>query len=136
MTESQETNNTKIKLVAIGPDLIVSSVIVTSPVTAGSQTSVTTSVTNQGGGAAGPTTTRFYLSTNSTLEAADTLLVESRAVPALIPGASSSGATLVTIPAGTAPGTYYVLGKADADGSVSESVETNNSAARGIQVVN
>jgi len=136
VSETQESNNTVIKLVAIGPDLIVSSVSVTSPVAAGSQTSVTETVTNQGGGGAGPTTTRFYLSTNITLEAADVLLAESRDVPALTAGASSSGTTLVTIPPGTAPGAYYVLAKADAGGSVNESAETNNAAPRGIQIVN
>jgi subtilase family serine protease len=80
--------------------------------------------------------TRFYLSTNITLEAADVLLAESRTVAALSPGASSSGTTLVTIPPGTAPGAYYILAKADAEGSVSESTETNNAAPRGIQIVN
>ena len=136
VSETQESNNTVIKLVAIGPDLIVSSVSLTSPAAAGSQTSVTDTVTNQGGGAAGPTTTRFYLSTNITLEAADVLLPESRAVAALASGASSSATTLVTIPPGTAPGAYYVLAKADADGSVNESTETNNAAPRGIQIAN
>ena len=136
VSETQENNNTKIKLVAIGPDLIVSSVFVTSPVTAGSQTSVTDTVTNQGGATTGTSVTRFYLSANITLDANDVLLPESRAVPGLAVGASSSGTTLVTIPPGTAPGAYYVLAKADADGSVSESVETNNAAPRGIQVIN
>jgi subtilase family serine protease len=134
--ETQENNNTVIRLVAIGPDLIVSSVFVTSPAAAGAQTSVTDTVTNQGGAAVGSTMTRFYLSTNITLDAADVPLAESRSVPALTAGASSSGTTLVAVPSGTASGIYYVLAKADADGSVNESAETNNTAPRGIQIVN
>lgn len=135
VSETQETNNTTIKGVVIGPDLFASSAFVTSPSTPGSQTPVTETVTNQGGGTAGPTVTRFYLSTDSTLDAADAVLAGSRAVPALTAGASSSGTTLVTIPSGTAPGTYYVQVRTDADGSVSESIETNNVTARSINVI-
>jgi trimeric autotransporter adhesin len=42
--------------------------------------------------------------------------------------------TTVTIPAGTIPGGYYVVVRADADGAVAESLETNNTIARAIQV--
>lgn len=134
VTETQESNNTAIKLVTIGPDLIVSSVFLTSSVAAGSLTTVTDTVTNQGGGDAEPSITRFYLSANFTLDAGDVLLAESRAVPALAAGAASAGSTQVTIPPGTTPGAYYVFAKADADGSVGESSETNNAAPRGIQI--
>jgi subtilase family serine protease len=44
----------------------------------------------------------------------------------LSPGATDSAATLLTIPAGTAPGNYYILAKADADAAVAESQEGNN----------
>jgi subtilase family serine protease len=38
------------------------------------------------------------------------------------------------IPAGTALGFYYMLAKADADGAVAETSESNNVTARGFQV--
>ena len=132
--ETQESNNTNLKLVTLGPDLIVWSVSVTSSAKAGSVVSVTDTVTNQGGGDAGPSITRFYLSTNYALDAGDVLLAEYRSVPAVAAGASNSGTTAVTIPAGTAPGFYCIIGKTDADNAVSESTETNNTAPRGIQI--
>src|SRR5947199_11481 len=40
--------------------------------------------------------------------------------------ATHSGATSVTIPAGTALGTWYLIAKADANSSISETSESNN----------
>ena len=53
----------------------------------------------------------------------------------LAPGALSSAATTLTIPAGTASGYYYILAVADADGTQTETVETNNLTSRVLQVV-
>ena len=53
---------------------------------------------NQGGGTAGASTTRFYLSGNTVLDAGDTMLA-ARAVPSLGPNAIHSASTAVTIPA-------------------------------------
>ena len=106
-----------------------------SSVAAGAAVIVSDTVANQGAGVAGPSTTRFYLSTNAALDASDVVLTPGRAVAQLAGGAASPGSTSVTIPADTAPRTYYLIAKADADGGVAESVETNNvSAVRAIQV--
>ena len=78
---------------------------------------------------AGASTTRFYLSTDATLDAADVAL-GARTVPALASGASNAGTTLVTIPATTAPGTYYILAKADGANVLVEKNEANNVSAR------
>ncbi len=134
VVETQEGNNVTARSVAIGPDLWVSTMTVPFTIVAGSTVSVTETVLNQGAGAAGASTTRFYLSTNVSLDAADVVLDGSRGVPALAPGASSGGTTQVTIPAGTAPGTYYFFVKADGDGAVVESQEGNNISWRVIQV--
>jgi subtilase family serine protease len=92
-------------------------------------------VRNQGAGIAAASTTRFYLSTNTSLDGGDGALMPSRAVPQLADGASSSGSTSVNIPSNTAPGLYYVIAQADSDGVVAESSETNNVAViRSIQV--
>jgi hypothetical protein len=47
---------------------------------------------------------------------------------------NSSGSTAVAVPAGTAPGTWYVIARADADGAVTESQEANNTSYTAIQV--
>ena len=88
---------------------------------------------NQSLGVAAATTTRFYLSTNGAVDAGDTLL-GTRAVPALAGATNDSGATTLTIPPGTAPGTYYLLGVADGDAAQAEIVETNNLTWRVFQV--
>jgi subtilase family serine protease len=95
---------------------------------------VTDKITNDGGGSAASTVTRFYLSANTTLDAADVVLSDSRSVPALDPAASSTGSTPLTIPAGTSPAKYYILAKADGDGAVAETSETDNIWSRSIQV--
>ena len=55
-------------------------------------------------------------------------------VPALAAGALSAGTAAITIPAGTAPGTYYLFAVADGDGAVAETSETNNARLAVIQV--
>ena len=132
--ETNEFNNTLGRVVNVGPDLMVSSL--TAPTSAGAGTAIAVSdtVKNQGGGAGTASTTRFYLSANTMLDAADVALAGGRAVPALAAGATSTGTTTVTIPPGTATGTYYLFAKADADTAVGETQETNNTTLRLIQV--
>src|SRR5437764_1008782 len=57
-----------------------------------------------------------------------------RTVPALAAGASSSGETAVTIPVGTASGSYYLVAYADAAEAVTESNNSNNQTASALQV--
>ena len=114
------------------PDLVVASLTVPTKAGAGAAINVSDTTRNQGAGAAGPSTTALHLSTDGTLDAADTLL-GSRIVPALAPGESSSGTTAVTIPAGTTPGTYWLIARADAAGAVAESQESNNTIFRSLR---
>jgi subtilisin family serine protease/subtilase family serine protease len=134
VSESQETNNTAVKTVKVGPDLTADIDVVISPVTAGSSTSVTESVANKGGADAGMSVVGYYLSIDYALDASDIRLAESRTIPSLAAGASSRATTSVTIPAGTAPRTYYLIVKADANGSVGETSETNNTWPRSFRV--
>ncbi len=120
-------------LAASDPDLVVSSLIASATAGTGTNISVTDTTTNIGLGAAGASTTRFYLSTNSTLDAGDTLL-GGRAVPALGAGASSTGSTSVTIPGGTAPGTYYIIARADDLNVIAEINENNNTRSSEINI--
>ena len=120
-------------LVRVGPDLVVSAL--TGPWRAAQGTSLVVSDTtrNQGGGAAGASVTRFYLSGNGALDATDVLL-GSRAVAALAAGASSLASTSLAIPAGTVAGSYYVIARTDDEGAVVETVETNNTRALSLRV--
>jgi len=133
VVESSEANNKSSRTIKIGPDLDVTAFSAPSVAAAGQAIAVTDTTKNQGAGAAEPSQTRFYLSTNGTLDPADAL-IGSRSVPALAAGASSSGSTTVTIPEGTATGTFYLLAQADGEGVIGEAVETNNTYSRTIKV--
>ena len=132
--ESLETNNTMARSLTLGPDLVVSAFTVPSSAGAGSTIVAADTVANRGGGASGPSTTRFFLSTNTALDSGDVPLEGGRAVGGLAPDGTSAGPAAVVIPVDTATGTYYMLAKADADAAVPESVETNNVAARVIRI--
>jgi subtilisin family serine protease/subtilase family serine protease len=134
VAETLETNNTFVRLVQVGPDLVATSLTGPSSAAAGSSITLTDTVKNQGGGAAGGSTTRFYLSTNAALDASDILLTSGRAVPELAAGATSTGSVAVTIPASVTAGTYYLFAKADGDSAVGETQEANNVTLRSIQI--
>jgi subtilisin family serine protease len=134
-TETSESNNTYLGgLVTIGPDLTITSFGAPSAAEAGAPILVTDAVINLGGGSTAASMTRFYLSTNSTLDAGDFLLPGGRTVPALAPGASSTGSVSVTIPSTTQTGSYYLIAKTDADNTQPETQEANNTAARVLQI--
>jgi hypothetical protein len=112
------------------PDLIEKTIA--APATSGSGASIVVkdTVANNGAATAGASTTKIFLSTDTVLDAGDTLL-GSRSVPSLAPTKTSAGSTTVTIPS-VAPGTYYLIAQADATNAVSESDETNNTFAKKI----
>ena len=133
LPETSESNNTFSKTIYIGPDLTVTALSVPATAVAGQTISVSDSTKNGGAEGVPATTTEFYVSANSILDASD-ILLGSRSVPALGAGATSSGTTAVAIPAGTAPGTWYIIAKADAGGVVAETWETNNTLSRSIKI--
>ena len=75
----------------------------------GGHFTVTDTVKNQGGTAAGPSVTTYFLSSDPVKSAGDRALDGRRRVPALAPGASSTGSISVRVPAGTPRGTYFLL---------------------------
>jgi Fungalysin metallopeptidase (M36)/CARDB/Fungalysin/Thermolysin Propeptide Motif len=125
VSETNELNNNRSDLVRVGPDLVVSAM--SAPANAGPGVSIVVSETtkNNGGGDAAASSTRFYLSSNYTLDAGDTAL-GSRNIPPLAPGQSHAAATTLTIPVDAQAGTLYLIAKADHSNSVTESIETNN----------
>jgi len=131
--ETQESNNTRLTSIVIGPDLRVSSLTGPSSVPSGGTANLSDTTTNQGGGPTGASTTRYFLSINNTLDAADTPVGE-RTVAALAVNQSVTAVVPILIPAGTASGSYYLLAQADATNVVNESAETNNVTGKTIQV--
>ena len=130
--ESADTNNVKsCGAIKIGPDLIVSAVTASATAGAGGPMSVSDTTRNQGGGGAEVSATRFYLSTNTAVDASDVMLGV-RPVRALPAGDSDADTMAVMVPAGTAAGSYYVLAQADTANAVTETSETNNSRASGV----
>jgi subtilase family serine protease len=126
---------TRSRSINVGAALVVTVVtLAATTVVVGTPVNVTDTVLNQGADTASASATRFYLSKNIVVDAGDIPLAAARAVPAILGGASHSGTTSVTIPDNTPPGSYYLLSHADGNNSVSESLETNNVAARAIQV--
>ena len=128
--ETQEGNNTRSALVRIGPDLVVSALAAPANAAAGSAIAVSDTTSNNGGGSAGTSVTRFYLSTNVTWDAGDVLL-GSRTVGPLAAAASSAASSSLTIPANTTGGAYYIIARADANADVAETFESNNNRQSG-----
>jgi subtilase family serine protease len=128
--ESQEANNTKWALIRIGPDLAVAALTAPASAAAGSVIAVSDTTSNAGGGSAGASVTRFYLSINAAVDAGDVLL-GSRSIGPLAAAASSVSSSSLTIPATTPGGVYYILAAADANAQVVETTEQNNTRASG-----
>ncbi|MGH7554143.1 MAG: CARDB domain-containing protein, partial [Longimicrobiales bacterium] len=134
VAESTETNNVRTGgTVRIGPDLVVTALTAPSSGVAGSSISASDTTKNQGGDTAPASVTRFYLSINSSLDAADVLLA-TRAVSSLGAGASEAGSASLPIPLSTTAGTYYIIANADGDGAIVEALENNNGRIRSISI--
>ena len=126
--ESSEINNLRTRIIEIGPDLAVSALTAPTTAVAGGTISVSDTTKNQGGGAAGASATRFYWSTNLTLDASDPL-IGSRSAGPLAAGALASSTATIGVPPSATAGSYYVIAQADGASEVSETTETNNTRA-------
>ena len=128
--EVAENNNLRSGSVRVGADLQVPTLTAPGQAAAGDSVSVTETTKNSGGAETPESTTDFYLSANTSLDAADVRL-GARPVPALNANESSTATVALQLPGLTAAGTYYVLAKADGPGTVAETSETNNVRASG-----
>jgi subtilase family serine protease len=132
--ETAEKNKNVKPLLITLPDLVVAGLRAPASAAAGAVVSVEDTTSNKSLAATGnQPTTRFFLSLDQVWDAGDTPL-QSRLVPALAGKEKHSGSTNVTIPANTAPGTYYLIGKADNAEIIMETDENNNSRARRITI--
>ena len=87
---------------------------------------VTDTVSNVGGGAAGASRTRYYLSTDTVKGSTDILLSTYRLIGTLAVGGTFTGTRTVAVPCTTPPGNYYLLACADDLLQVTESNESDN----------
>ncbi|MEH2443592.1 CARDB domain-containing protein [Nostoc sp.] len=132
--ESNETNNFASKAIAITQaDLIIQNAVAPSTTAVGGTIQLSYQVKNQGIGGAVATTTKFYLSRDNAFSNDDTLL-GSDTVNAIAAGATSSETASLIINNAIAAGNYYLLYKADANGNIGESNETNNIVSRAIAI--
>jgi subtilase family serine protease len=132
VNETFESNNTRYDSMLIGPDLDMTSISAPTTGVAGATISISSSTKNIGAEAAPASTTRVYLSLNTSFDSSDTLLGE-RTVPALAPNISNTGTASVVLPSDMI-GKYYIIAVADAPGVVEESSESNNTIARAITI--
>jgi subtilase family serine protease len=134
VAELLETNNLRVSsLLRVGPDLVVSALTGPTSGVRGATVSFTDTTRNQGGGAAPGSVTQLYLSTNSTLDAADVPL-GTRTVAALGPLASASGATAVTVPTTVGTGNFYVIARSDDPNAIVETAENNNVRVKSFRI--
>jgi subtilase family serine protease len=137
VSEVNENNNTKATSISIGTgstsvDLYVMSL---SALIAGSNIDIT-DTTGKNACPAVSTTTRFYLSPDNTAYTPgnDTYLGE-RTVSAFTATYHQNETALTSVPIPVVtPGTYYVIGKADAGTSVTETNEANNNKLTSIVI--
>jgi hypothetical protein len=133
--ETNEGNNTRSKKIKIGPNLVILSLNVTpNSVPAGGTVTIKETTKNSGAQATGAaSTTRWYLSLDKNVGPGDTLL-DSHAVPALAPGGTHQKTATVTIPSGKAPGSYWIIARADDGGAIAEVKETDNTLAKPLTI--
>ncbi|AUT03510.1 peptidase S8 [Nostoc sp. CENA543] len=137
VSESNEYNNAFGNLINItsagNPDLIIQNPTAPTTASLGSTIALNYQVKNQGVGSAGASTTRFYLSKDTTFSTDDVLL-GSDAVNSIAAGAVSSETASILISNSIAAGNYHLLFRTDADSTVAESNETNNVVSRAITI--
>ena len=133
VAEISESNNslcTASTLVVARPDLILTEMLpgVASLRAKGNATlPVSNTAQNAGQVASASFKIEFHLSANATYgDADDVVLSVTRSVGALAAGATSQASTKLGIPDKTAPGSYYVCGKADPANAVAEANDGNN----------
>lgn len=117
------------------PDLVVTTLSAsTDQVNAGGTFTTTATVRNRGGGVADPSTLRFLLSSDATIDPTDTPLAD-LPLSTLETNQTQTLTPSLTLPATLPPGNYTLGACADVAGVITESSETNNCMAGGMLTV-
>jgi subtilase family serine protease len=128
-TNEGDNNYNRVTITVTPPQLPNLTEVVTAltstTVPAGTSFSFSTNTVNLGQNVAGPSTARIYISSDPVINSQDILLA-SHVSTALNPGAGHAQNFAVNLPAGLAPGTYYIGGVADDHNQIGESNESDN----------
>jgi subtilase family serine protease len=130
VAESMETNNVVVDEIGVtipsppAPDLEADSFFVTDGWVTGDY-SLLARVRNNGTAPAGAFTVQFYLSDDTAITTADTLLATGE-IAGLAAGYTDEVIRYVSVPASVPAGTYYVGSIVDSGNTVAESDEANN----------
>lgn len=117
------------------PDLVIQSPGASpNALNPGESLTASCTIVNQGGSTADASTIKYYLSSDSQYDTGDTYL-GSRSIDSINSGWTVSPNRTLTIPSDTVPGTWHILFKADANNTVNESNEFNNTASIQISVI-
>jgi subtilase family serine protease len=136
VSETNELNNVltrPITVVAPSVDLTIAQASNTLAAAAGGVVSLSAYVLNQGNTTAPSSNMAVYLSSNTTLDAADPLVFNSPGGQ-LSAGLNSFRSGSFNVPAGTTPGNYFLLYVADPQNLVGETNELNNMVSRTLTV--
>ncbi len=123
-----------------GPDLVVPLFAPPMLKSQGGKTVFVTEWTsNIGSVGSPPSATRYFISTDPTVDPTTARVIGERAIPALAPGERNMGGTATfTLPGDLPTGVYHLAACADADGAVVELNEQNNcsfSKLEGVSVI-
>lgn len=137
--ESNENNNLFYRAINITeapkPDLTITSLVAPQQITAGDALSVTFTLKNQGNASTGwyGSDTKFYLSSNTVLDASDTYLDQVSSYN-IDPNTSETETASIALSSKLAGGTYYLIAQADGNNDLVEKNENNNIFYRTIQI--
>ncbi|MCA9624657.1 MAG: endonuclease/exonuclease/phosphatase family protein [Myxococcales bacterium] len=138
VSESDESNNVFALPITVGapqagPDYTIELASAPSSAEADEVIAVSADVVNLGLATTVETRLKYYLSSDTSYDGGD-IYLNYDAVPALASGGSSPETANVRVPAGTAPGLYYLLFVADQTELVAETDEANNVVALPLSV--
>ncbi len=132
--ESNENNNLISKLIIVTkPDLLISNLTIPASAVGGEGFYLDYTLTNEGSTGADwyCSTTKFYLSTDKTLDANDTYLTNEYTL-SLGGGESQTSSVYIPLSDNLKPDTYYIIVQADSENEVEESNENNNIVSQAI----
>jgi subtilase family serine protease len=134
LAEAREDNNVRAKALTVGCNLLVPVLIAPRAADPGETIRITEVTKNSGPAAAPATQTELVLSTNTTLGDGDDIWLRARAIGSLNPLQSSKLVEMRTLPGGLPPGTYYLIARADREGTARETSEADNIKVRAITI--